>query len=259
MFLERFLPIFRSRPAVLIIAVGALLGFLIGSFSVFVLGVLIAAGYAAMKASSSQTHWIESVSRYAGVKDVRRVEDLRALASTLSAAGRTPGAEQLGIQAHEQFDNVGKKYAAFRELLDQKFNVSEVTHGRYAKSADQVFLATLDNLDKVSSMLKGIGAIDIDQLRAQVRALKRQDALSDAQGRELATLEERLNIRETELESVRDLLSDNEAALTQMTLASAEMAKLETESGRAALDSHDAMKQLEALATRLDRYSVDRK
>ncbi|MEM7253882.1 MAG: hypothetical protein AAF493_20885 [Pseudomonadota bacterium] len=257
MSFDRFIRNLRSRTTWIIAGAGVVLGALFSSHFIW-LGVLGAFAVAAIRANSSQSQWVDRVSSYAGVIDSNRARDIQQLSEALKSVRGTPGIEQLGLQLNDQLQSAGKSYASFHELLDQKFSVNEVTHGRYAKSADQVFLAVLDDLQKGGAMMKGLGAIDVDTVRAQLRMLERKEAPDEAQARELETLRERIQIHEDGVSKVRALMSSNEEALTKLTLAGAEMAKLETEAGRSELGTDDAIKQLEVLAERLDRYSVDK-
>lgn len=234
------------------IGVGVVLAVFTGGFWWVLVGACAAGASVTPQLLSTRRRTIAKV---AG-KDAKRLEDLEKLDSDIQGVQGIPGAEQYGMQLREQFDGVNTKYLSFRDLLATKFNPSELTFGRYLKSAEQVYLSTLDEIQRAAVMLSGLRAVDLDQIRARVRMLKRIESPSEAEAEELAAFEQRLEVRERELESVRGLLSSNEKALTTMTLAGTTLAQLQTEDGRTALDSDTAMRELEELASRSERYSL---
>ena len=239
------------------LVIGGGLSALTGGVWWAVLGLLAAGAIVAPKHLSRRSQALEQVAAIRGAVDQGRLADLRQLSTSLTAIQGVPGAEHQALQLRDQFDGANAKYLNFRELLASKFDPNEITFGRYMKSAEQVYLSMLDGIQSAATMLNGLRAIDLDQIRAQVRMLKRKEAPSDAEARELETLESRLEIREQELERIRELLSTNEQALTTLTLAGAALTTLKTEDGRTALDADTAMRELEELAGRAERYSLE--
>jgi hypothetical protein len=234
------------------VVVGAGLSVLLGSFWWGFLGLFAAAGIAAPRHLSSSRKLLSKVA--AG--NAKRLEDLNSLSSEISSVQGVPGAEQFALQVRDQFDGANGKYVNFRTLLSSKFAPTELTFARYMKSADQVHLSMLDGIQNATTILTGLRTIDIDQIRAQVRQLKRADAPDDAQVKELQTLEHRLQLREDELASLRELLSTNEQSMTTLTMAGTALTKLQTSANRTALDADTAMRELEELAERAQNYSI---
>lgn len=236
--------------------VGGGLAAVTGTLGWLALGVLGAAALSAPRHLSRRNRMLDRVAAVTGVVNRQKLEDLRQLSAKVSGVQGVPGAEQYGLQLRDQFDGANAKYLNFRELLGSKFDAGEMTFGRYVKSAEQVYLSLLDGVQSGATIVSSLRAIDLDQIRAQVRTLKRVEAPSDAQVKELATLEHRMELRESELESLRELLSTNEQSLTTLTVAGTALTKLQTEEGRTALDSDTAMRELEDLASRAERYSL---
>ena len=239
--------------------IGGGLAVLTGGLWWAVLGVLAAGAIVAPKHLSRRARILDQVAAAHGALDQRRLADLRGLSTTLTAIQGVPGAEQQALQLRDQFDGANAKFLNYRALLGAKFDPNELTFGRYMKSAEQVYLSMLDEIQNAATMLTGLRAIDLDQIRAQVRVLKRKASPTDAEVKELETLENRLALREEELRHIRELLSTNEQSLTTLTLAGTALTKLKTEDGRTALDSDTAMRELEELAARAEQYSLDRK
>jgi hypothetical protein len=254
--MPRFLKVLLTGVPLGVLLAGAAAGLVFQSGLWLGLGVIGAFAAGAPKLLSRRDRLLEQVAAPSGALDRARLADLERTARDLRAVQGIPGAEQPGIQLAEQFDNVNAKLVAFRELLASKFDPGELTHGRYLRSAEQVQLAVLDEIQEAVTLLKGRGAVDIDRIRAQVRILERKGAPSEAQAQELETLRERLALREQDLERVRGLLATTERSLTTLTLAGSSLAAVQTTEGRSAICSASSMRELEELAERASRYAV---
>lgn len=68
-------------------------------------------------------------------------------------------------------------------------------------------------------------------------------------------LEERLKLRNEQIERVEALMLNNEKALTQLDQVSTKIATINTQQGRSQMDLEDAMKELRRLIQRADNYS----
>jgi hypothetical protein len=142
----------------------------------------------------------------------------------------------------------------FQEILAQKFSPSELTYGRYLGIAEQVLLAGLDNLERVCLALKSVSTADVGELQARIAELESE---TDAGAREeMATLRQRLKLREEQTDLAEKLLLQNEKALTELDHVTAKVATVVTEKGRAELDLEQAMEELRRLAERAEKYEV---
>jgi len=147
------------------------------------------------------------------------------------------------------------KYEAFDALLRRKLNPSEMTFTRYLGMAEQVFLAGLDNLTRIADTLRGLAAIDVRHIDARLMHLHGDGVESEAQDREIATLNERRVLRARQNERIDAWLSENERAMTQIDHAMAAIAALDTSQGHAQMDMESAMAELRRLAERAPQYS----
>ena len=237
------------------VGAGIVLALATGGVGWVLVGVAAALGAVAPQWLSRRARLMRRVAK----GDQARLSDLRSLAAGVGGCQGIPGAEDVGLQIRDQFDNANAKFMSFRELLGSKFDPGELTYGRYLKSADQVYRAILDDVQRVTTMLGGLKAMDVEQIQARLRILKRLDGPSDAETSERDALEQRLALREQEMEGIRALIASNERALTTLALAGTNLSQLETQAGRAALDADTAMKELEALAQRAERYALDKR
>ena len=243
-----------TKGPLIVVGSGLALWALTGFTTLAVLGALGAGAYAGAKAFSPKARLLEQASAACDAVDVKSLEDLR---GTLHRMKRTGGLERVGIQATEQFDRANEKFVSFRDVLGQRFSTGEMTYGRYLRSAEQVYLAVLDDLRKAGTMLEAIASVDEDYVQGQLRPLKRKDEPSDAERRQIETLEERLELRKSDLEKVTVLLSSNEKALTHLVSASSSLAGISTAEGLAQAGADKAMAELEDLAKRAERYSLE--
>ncbi len=175
----------------------------------------------------------------------RRVEALRHLEQELA-----------GIQNEQAVNQVKlfrDKYANFHSILNRKLDVTELTYNRYLSIAEQVFLNGLDNLENAAISLKSISTIDVGRINREVGNLQADNSHTGQQ--RLSELKKRLDLRDTQIARVNELLLTNERALTQLDQVSAKLANIDTRQSRAHLDMEDAMTELKRLISRADQYS----
>ena len=221
--------------------------------------VLIGGGLWAWRGAGSTSSLLEdALAGTSVVLDERLMADLRELAPTLSKARMQSGAEQIALQAHEQLAQLVKAFHAFKSVLRQRFDPSEMTHGRYLKAGEQVFLSALDDLNRAGTQLQALATMDIERMRAQKRQLERNQDRDEASERELAAINARYESHEGQMNEVRGWLTSNEEALTQLSAATGTLAQIRTSQGLAQIESNQAMVQLEELSARAKIYSMDK-
>lgn len=158
-------------------------------------------------------------------------------------------------QGAGQLERLRAKYRAFEELLRRKLDPNEMTFRRYLGMTEQVFLAGLDNLKRVSDTLKGTSAIDEAHVQNRLRELDALDTLDESQQLEHSTLKARLELLDSQRARVQGWLSENEAAMTQMDNVMAAIAAMDTAQAHAVMGMESAMQELEVLAARAGSYS----
>lgn len=175
----------------------------------------------------------------------RRQEALEELVITLSGISFDQGLAQVEL--------FRRKYDSFVEILDKKLNPEELTYNRYLSIAEQVFLGGLDNLETAALALKSVSAIQIDAINRDLGKYRQQnDTYTDAH---VGELQKRLDLYENQHAKVKQLMLENERALTQLDLVSTKIANINTRQGRAQIDLEDAMAELRHLIERADNYS----
>jgi len=178
----------------------------------------------------------------------RREEVIRNLRTELETLGYPEGLSQLA--------RLQERYRAFAGLLGRKLSPNELTYGRYLGMAEQVFLAGLDNLQRIVDTLSGIRTIDVAYIGRRKEELERVGKPSETQRRELETLQDRLVLRQNQLDKVHRWQAQNEQAMTQMDQTMAAIAAMTTVHGHAATDLETAMRELQTLAARASEYSL---
>lgn len=166
------------------------------------------------------------------------------------------GSDLERVQCREgvkQLELLEGKYRNFEEILGTKLAPTEMTYFRYLGIAEQVYLAILDNLDKVYLALKSISAVDPEHLAVRLQKLDRNP--SEQAAKEKETLSRRLALRQEQLDRASDLILANEHALTELDHVTAKIAGVQMNKGRADLDLDMAMEELRRLAERADQYA----
>ncbi|MDB5973150.1 MAG: hypothetical protein JWQ90_5600 [Hydrocarboniphaga sp.] len=152
-----------------------------------------------------------------------------------------------------QLDAFKEKYQAFEGLLRRKLDPKEMTFSRFLGMTEQVFLAGLDNLTRISDALKGLSAIDVQHIARRLQHLETDGIESEAQDREIATLKERMSLLERQRNRIDGWLAENEIAMTQIDQAMAAIGEMDTSQGHAAMDIDAAMAELRTIASRAQK------
>ena len=173
-----------------------------------------------------------------------RSTSAREIADALAACGEAQAAAQAKL--------LEKKMAAVRDVLLQRLDAGELTFDRYLGTAEQVYLAGVDNLRELKVAVTARNGIDLDYLAQRSEALgTRADKEADT---ERAALAER-GRRHRELEaSVRGRLAQNEAIMTALDSTAATMAQAKIGTPAASVGAEEAMEALAGLAARTARY-----
>ena len=174
----------------------------------------------------------------------KRQQKIALLKDQLHQLGCTSGSSQLG-KLHE-------KYQTFKEVLDQKFNPNEFTYGRYLGMAEQVYLAGLDNLEKISLSLKSISTIDEGYIQGELKSLEGKAGQATQAQRD--ALLERLQIIKDSQDKVQNLLAQNEKAMTQLVTTAARLTDIETAPGQSSMMMDEAMNELSRLTQNMQMY-----
>ncbi|OHA03328.1 MAG: hypothetical protein A3I44_01750 [Candidatus Sungbacteria bacterium RIFCSPLOWO2_02_FULL_51_17] len=186
----------------------------------------------------------------------RREAMLANLQSALEECRTVRGGEAFADQATEQFPRLKEKFETFVAILNDKFSEGELTHGRFLAAAEQLYLASLDNLRDIAMMLENIRAIDNDgYIESRLTELAKDPAPSQTDVEEIQTLTERKELRRKELERVDELLTFNERSMTQIDKVATALVKTKTMKGEASVDMETALKELAELAERAPSYA----
>jgi hypothetical protein len=148
-------------------------------------------------------------------------------------------------EGHQQLEKQKRNYTMFLGVLNEKLNPMEISYGRYLGIVEQVYLATLDNLEKITLTLRSIASIDRAYIERQLRALDENGIENDQA--DYAALTDRLALLDQSGLRIDELLNANEKAITQLVTTASKLAEIETERGRASMDMEDAMNELSYL------------
>lgn len=175
---------------------------------------------------------------------IKREEKIKLLQNQLGELGCPSGSSQLS-KLHE-------KYQTFKEVLDQKFNQKEFTYGRYLGMAEQVYLAGLDNLEKIALSLKSVSTIDKEYIDKELALLEGKEGASSGAQRD--ALLDRLSLIQKSSEKVDDLLAQNEKAMTQLVTTASKLTEIETAPGQSLIAMDQAMEELGRLTSNMSIY-----
>ncbi|MCB1907665.1 MAG: hypothetical protein KDH15_09870 [Rhodocyclaceae bacterium] len=191
----------------------------------------------------------ETLVRSPGEFDAEGEARVQRLEASLERLGAAQGVAQLRL--------LRQKLDRLVEVLRHRLDEGEVTYGRYLGTAEQVYLAALDNLNEVVVTLTSLAGIDEAYLQ-QREAEIAEDGVTDKEAAELATIRQRQAVLEQQRAKVEDLLAENERALAVLDNTSAALAGTRTRGGHAKLSADEAIRELEDLAGRTGRYASGR-
>lgn len=173
---------------------------------------------------------------------------ISALQSELREIGSVQGAEQL--------EKLQEKFESLESVLKRRLGTGELTYARYLSTAHRVYLAAVDNLNEVAVSLRSVSAVDTGYIQRRLQELEEGSRTHEERQRGAEPLEERQRLLEKQLTKVASLLADNETAMTVLTNTATALADTKTEAGHAGVDSATAIRDLEALASRVGKYAV---
>lgn len=153
-----------------------------------------------------------------------------------------------------QLRAIREKRDNLAEVLNRRLDAGELTYARYVTTAQQVYLAALDNLHEVAIALKSISTIDDDYIDGRLEELGSEDAIGAAAERERSSLEGRRALQQTQESKVAEMLAQNESAMTAMDGTATALANAPI--GRTPEDAEAAMAALEELAQRAAKYAT---
>jgi hypothetical protein len=174
-----------------------------------------------------------------GLEQCSRIEELHAKATT-------------GIA---QLKSIRVKLANVQELLDMKLRPNEITYGRFLGASEQVSLSVLDNLNTVVSLLKSAASIETQYIHARLEQIKAAKQTGKAEADQRRSLQERLNLWDSQMQKIDQLMARNEEAMTEMERISAAVAQWQAGPKFAAGDFESAIKQLHELAVQAHEYN----
>lgn len=239
-----------SLPAIAgIVIIGALFGF---TYLVFLTMLGIAAvsvGFFVIntlfKGPTFEKQYIEYLHR---IMDEHTHEKLKHLKEDLLELGSKHAALQL--------DQFLQKFTILVEVLNQKFDESQLTYQRYYSIAKEVYLSGIDNLNHIVISLKTLKSIDLNYISASLKEIEKKDKNNMAVKKEMEALLRSQESYETIKKRIDETLAENEAALTQIdqtTIAISEINR--SKNNQAQLDMENSMKALEEMALRSTYYS----
>ena len=172
-------------------------------------------------ANSMSGHWRELLAT-----SPRLAKKVARLESELALLDEEDGREQIARIVH--------RYQKFILILGEKLTPSEFTYVRYAKTAEQVLLAVLDNLKTVVLIWSSVSRPDLDQDEVVAESLLLTD----------------------QKKAIDSLLLANEAAIKNLEDISFKWSQTKTVSGETDLGLEHALSELKMLQGRVDRYSI---
>lgn len=183
------------------------------------------------------------------------VEKLKQDLASLDSAPLAVSA--LAEQASRQFEMIGVRFETLKRTLSSKMDPHEFTFTRYISTAEQVYLAVLDNTLIVASILHSISTVDVDYIQERLSELEGKKSPEEADRTEHNAILERGKLFEAQLAKADSLLAKNEIALTELDKTTAALAELKTLKGQARLGLESAISEMEGLAKRVRDYALE--
>jgi hypothetical protein len=158
--------------------------------------------------------------------------------------------EDLGMQqGADQFNELLETFNSLINVLGRKFKVTETTYLKYYTISQQVLEAAMNNLLGITLIKTNLESIDPIALKKRIKYL--EASKDDLDKEEVTTLQERLELYNSESLKIERLIVENERAITLMvktTKAISEVDTVDLEGKRkmdeAMLELHDAVQRL---------------
>ncbi len=151
-------------------------------------------------------------------------------------------------KAETQLESFQSHFATFVDVLDDRFNPTELTFLRYMNVAEQVYLSGMDNLRDAVISHKAINATNIQDLESR---LNKDNLHAD----ERDAIEKRVTGYHNTLKQIDDLMLMNEKALATLDQVTHKLAKTQTNASMADNDTESAIDELQRLGNMLSQYS----
>ncbi|NRA64153.1 MAG: hypothetical protein HRU19_06685 [Pseudobacteriovorax sp.] len=186
--------------------------------------------------------------------DDHREETIKTISREFTNLREEPGLKEFCEQGTEQFTRSKIRYDNLVGILKSKISTSELTFSRYQGTAEQVYMAILDNLVQVIHSLQSIKPIDFNYINQRFTALSELNELTKADENEIATLNDRKSLRKNQTDLINQILTQNEEAMTMLDKTSLAIAQMNVGANRSDQALEHAMSDLEELAKRTTRY-----
>ena len=167
------------------------------------------------------------------------------------------GCNRVAQQGSAQFRKGKEKLENFYLILGKKLSSTELMALRFSGTAEQLYLCVLDNLRQMTILLQSVSTIDERELNTRLDAFERMAERSLLDEREMQALKEEKHLRESKLEEVATLLTENEEALADLDAFAVTVADMKTDSREAAMRMEDARNELAETVRRIGaRFST---
>lgn len=149
-----------------------------------------------------------------------------------------------------QADRLYSRYAHVVDLLEKRFDSSELAYERSRSLITEVCLGAVDNLTAMASQAGGVAGVDSAFVR---RRLEREGKRLTVAER--VALKRRLELVEETERHLRDLSARNESALTALDDTAVALARIKTGRPQASVAADQALSDLRRFVDRAERYS----
>jgi hypothetical protein len=163
--------------------------------------------------------------------------------------------EKLGMtQGADQFNELLQTFNNLINVLGKKFSTTEMTYMKYYVISQQVLEAAMNNLLEITLIKTNLEGINPDTLKRRIRSLT--NSTDELDKRELETLNDRLEVYNSESLKIERLLVENEQAITMIVKTTKAISEVDTVDleGKAKMDN--AMLELRDAVQRLSDYHL---
>ncbi|SDK73404.1 hypothetical protein SAMN05421823_103410 [Catalinimonas alkaloidigena] len=185
-----------------------------------------------------ESRYVERIQRQLAQQTQERRTQLRAYLT-----------EYNGQRGLVQMESLQKQFDALVEMLQTKFETTELTYQRYYGIAQEVFLASIDNLSEVALSLQSIDGIDVFEIQRRLKAPILMPGEREA-------LQKRLALYEAEKRDIEQRYLENERAQTQIAETTVAISNIDVSNKEARLTMEEAMRELVELTKRAHEYST---
>lgn len=172
------------------------------------------------------------------------------LGDDVRACRGIPGLDEWIEQGERQFKEINEAFRVLQEILARQLSRGELTYSRFLGTAEQAVGAVLNTLQGAVLRMQSVRLIDESTIKRKLSQLNRVKQLSASDEREKKVLEDKLGLRQEQIEEINSMLDANDEAIANLERTIAAISRMRTGEQYGDTDLEIAIEELKDIANR---------